>query len=320
MSSTRSLRIGLSLLLLTGVAALLAPYATSYVSTSAVVNAPLITLRAPFDGRIREASPATARPVAAHAPLGLFEGARQDQGVLAGLIAQDRAAAGAIAAIAAEEAALRALSAEIERREEQYRAQGLAANRAAQQEILARIRASNAEGQEIVARVARSRQLVQENARPPALLEQETSQLSVNQAERAALMAQLEAARIRGRGLESGLLPGTAGEDAYGRQRRDEIAMRLATLGTEAARLAAERQALAGRIAVAEAAVAAHERFVPVSGTGAVVWRASAAPGTELLAGDEILKLVDCEHRFIEVTVAERHFGTIAPAPAPSCG
>jgi hypothetical protein len=58
------LRIVLAVGFIAATVVVLAPYAVSDVSKSAIVNAPLITIKAPFDGIISDASPGRSTAVA----------------------------------------------------------------------------------------------------------------------------------------------------------------------------------------------------------------------------------------------------------------
>lgn len=313
----RNLRLGVCLLLIGGVVSVLAPYATSYVSTSAVVNAPLVALRAPFDGRVGAASPPVATPVTAAEALGLVLGERQDRSELAALRAQAASDAAMIAAIGQESAALSTLSADLAAREAAFRAQVLDANMALQQQIAAELRANRAETVAIALRVRRSRSLAAEGTRPPATLEAELAELAAARAQTARLAALLRDARIERQGVEAGVVPRKSGNsNDYNRQRQDEIAMRLATLATESTRLTVEQGGLADRIAVSEARLDAQGRFDARAAANGVVWHASPPEGAAVLTGDAFLTLLDCDRRFVEVTVPERHFESIRPGAA----
>ena len=319
MSANRNLRVGISLLLLAGVASTLFPYATSYVSTSAVVNAPLITIRAPFDGRLVDPLPRIATPVAQGEPLVALRSERQDLREGTDLRARAMEIDGSIAALRQEMAVLDDLDGSLASREAQFRVQVLAANMALQKQILARLQANRAHGVEISSRLRRSRTLAAGGAVPAATLADEEAELGVNRAEGRQLAALLEDARIERQGIEAGVVPRMSGTpNDYQRQRRDEIAMRRAALASEVARLEAEREGLVLRQAGVEEREAAHRLFEAVAPTAGVVWQVGVTSGAEVLTGSEVIRLLDCRQRFLVVTVPERHFESIRPGAAAS--
>ncbi len=53
--------------------------------------------------------------------------------------------------------------------------------------------------------------------------------------------------------------------------------------------------------------------FEPRAASTGVVWRAAPAAGTSVASGDALVELLDCERRFVEVSLSGRHFENIAP-------
>lgn len=319
MNLNRNLRVCVALLLLAGVASTLLPYATSYVATSAVVNAPLVSLRAPFDGRMLAGPPRFATPVRPGDILGRVRNERQDLRDGADLQARGIEIVRAIAALRQEIASLAELDADLAGREARFRAQVLDANLVLQRQILASLRANRARGVEIALRLRRSRTLASGGAVAAATLDGEGAELAVNRAETSRLAALLEDARLERRGIEAGVVPRLSGNsNDYQRQRRDEIAMRRAGLAAELTRLSAQQEGLGLRQATAGQREAALRDFAALAPMAGVVWQTGPAVGTEILAGAEVVKVLDCGRRFLEVTVPERYFESIRPGTAAS--
>jgi multidrug resistance efflux pump len=130
------------------------------------------------------------------------------------------------------------------------------------------------------------------------------------------LVAQLEAERERIThdiaAVAVGLLPATGSEDgSYASQRRDEIAIRRADLRARLAVVSAKAASLKAEL---EARSAEHERlarFEPVSERGAIIWSAGPPSGASVARGDEIVSLLDCTRRFMEVVTSERAIASI---------
>lgn len=124
-----------------------------------------------------------------------------------------------------------------------------------------------------------------------------------------------EEARLRQLGIDrEGISLGLLNDDNSGdpEARVQDMTLRIADLTTELARLEAERAALDIR-----ARALAADRFTPVASGNAVVQSLLARAGEEVHNGEAMMRLVDCDRRFLEVAVSERHFESIAPgAPA----
>ena len=314
MNFSRSLRLITAGTLLLAVGAIILPRVTSYVSTSAVVNAPLIIVRSPINGRIVHPSARVADSVASGAPLVRIEGDRADRSLVSELTARHRGLDAEIAALLREITTLEELSLDLRTRERRHRQHGLRWQAARMNELSAETRRAEASRQEVAQRLERTRQLVEKGGISRALLDREQAEFAAKTADVARLAAQTEAQRIDGQALQDGInLESNAGEGSYARQRLDEIAMRQADLRTRAVRAQAAFKSVEIRLADASRDLAATEVFSPASASAGVVWRASAAVGSEVLVGDEIVKIVDCDRRFIEVSVSERHFESIVP-------
>lgn len=308
MDKSRALRLGAAGILLISVGAILMPAMTSYVSTSAVVNAPLITIRSPYDGRISQESPRVASLVPAGARLVEVDGDRAARDLLTGLQAEGARWAREFEALAREQAALGSLSEALESREGRHRALGLDLQAAQAREVAADLAAARSSLREVSQRMTRTASLVDTGRAPAATLEREQVELDAITAEVDRQVARLDASRVAKKALGDGIaLDGSFGEGATARQQLDDITMRRADLATQAARAEAQVAAIGSRIAAAGA------HFGPDAAKAGVVWRASAARGSQVVAGEEVLKLVDCDRRFIEVAVSESHFESIVP-------
>lgn len=314
MNKSRALRLTTAGILLLSVGAILLPRATSYVSTSAVVNAPLITIRSPFDGRIAQASPGVARIVEAGRSVVTIDGERASRSLLSELRARRDAVASELTALEAEERTLEELERALKARETRHRSHGLRRQAAQSRELHAEIRAAQAETAEVARRLDRTRLLLEKGGATPATVEREEAELTARQAEVERLRARRDAQALDRVALQNGItISSITGDDTYARQRQDEVAIRRADLATQAARVRAELGALEVRVADARIELAERERFEATAASTGVVWRASAAAGSKVLAGEEIAKLIDCERRFVEVAVSEAHFESIVP-------
>ncbi|MBM9594206.1 HlyD family efflux transporter periplasmic adaptor subunit [Roseitranquillus sediminis] len=217
----------------------LMPHETSYVSTSAVVNAPVYVIRAPFDGLIEGASPPVAGGVAVGEELLRVSSGHRHQGRIDELSARASVVAAELEAVRAQRAAIEAL--------------------------------------------AGSPQPIAQVAAPARI-----SALGVMAAE-----------------------GGAAGESTA--EERRQIALRLIDLDARQAVLSAEAAALRQQIDSARRDAAGATVFAPEASVSGVVWSASPAQGLPVSAGDEMLRLLDCGRRFVEVILPDRHFDAMRP-------
>ncbi len=314
MFSNRFLRLTAAALLMLAVCWTLFPHATNYISTSAVVNAPLLSIKSPIDGRIEAASSGLAEAVATGQRMVLVQSGRKDRELLQELLARDHLLAAETEAKARQARELSALRAEMARREELYRSELAGWLRVHSAELRAELEAATATRQETEDRIARSRALAGEGTLALANLKQDEAELARATAAVGAAQARLEATGRELEALGQGILVQHGTSDvSYSQQRIDDIDLRLNELSAEREGLAADRAALAARIKDAERENAARESFEPIASARGVIWRASGAPGSAILTGDEIMQVVDCERRFVEVAVSERLFDAIRP-------
>ena len=300
----RVLRLGVASALVLAVGAILAPRVTSYVSTSAVVNAPTISLKSPFQGRVIRA-PAMATVIRSGDLIASIEPSIEQRKRLGELVAERDANASLLAALRTQIAQLEAQASTETDLKAQNDALSLRKQGARIDEARAEIAQAEARSREVDARAARSAKLAERGQIATAAVVTDREDLAVALHDVTRLTARLHGLQIDQEGLLAGL--SIDGDDEHG-ARLSQIDLRLEDLVTEAARIAAAEIALDTRISALET-----ERFDPVSSGNAVVQSAKARAGDEVGSGEEFLRLVDCDRRFLEVAVSERHFESITP-------
>jgi multidrug resistance efflux pump len=249
---SRIMRLSAVALLAGAAVVTLVPHATSYVSTSAMVNAPLLVVRAPFDAMVVEGSAPAAAPVLAGDPLLRLAAARPDRQALAAVRAEMDAVQAEIGALAEQMRAIAAHEADLR--------MGLAA-------------------------------------------QDPTSQRPLQ------------------RPWQAGDVPdpgGASGAGSHARQPLDATALHVYDL-------VARRDALRGRLlaledqeAILAEDLARRSTFEPTAVAAAVVRRAAPGPGEAVAAGDTLMELLDCERRFLEVSLPGHLFERIRPGDRAS--
>jgi multidrug resistance efflux pump len=280
--SVRNLRIIAAVALTGAVIWATAPYATSYVSSQAVVNAPLNTVLSPMQGYIAQRSPAAGTGVAAGAPLVVTEVEERDHRYLEDLRAR--------LVLLGENLA------------------------SAEREAEAALTAAKAARVNAAATLLRAEALVRQGHATASRADADAAAHAEAVAEVSRLNARLERVGIELAAAEAGTFVQEGWNDVpYSQQRLDEIVLKLAALGTERQRNHAEHAAIERQISIEQQLIAQRETFSPVAPSAGVIWKQSGAVGETVVPGDILVQMVNCDARFVEVTLAERHFGDIAP-------
>jgi len=310
----RNLRVVIALALGGAVVWAVAPYATSYVSSQAVVNAPLNTVLSPMQGRITHRSPPVGTGVAAGAPLVTIEVKERDRRYLEDLRARLALLGENLASAEVEAAKLAAMEETLSARIRNYSTRTLERLAAEKREAEAALAAARAARDNAAAILRRTAALVEQGHATASRIDADAAAHAEAVAEVARLGARLERVGIEVAAAQAGTYVQEGWNDVpYSQQRLDGIVLKLAALATERRRTAGERAAIERQIAVEQELIAERETFSPVAPSAGVIWKQSGAVGETVVPGDVLVQMVDCEARFVEVTLAERHFGDIAP-------
>ena len=131
-----------------------------------------------------------------------------------------------------------------------------------------------------------------------------------------AAQARVRSLRTEIRASIEGLTTGNDGLLDVSINRRDDIVVRLAALETEHARVTARHEAAERRYRSLKTEFSDQASFAPVATGRMIVWKTAVSDGTSVTRGQELARLVDCSRRFVEVSLPERLFGTIAVGDA----
>src|SRR5579859_148400 len=305
----RHLRIGLGIALLLAGASIYAPEILYTASSDAIVNARIVTISAPIEGRVATAPPTEGTVVAANAPLLTIENPALDRSRLIELESDRDKARN-------ELAGLRRLS-DVLDQELKGLEQQVAAYQAAtvsRLESVARENQAEADGLRAAATAAqheydRKRLLLNAGVVSAAVLDQvEQAALRTRaEAEHAALAAKRAAQELTS--ARTGVYVGQDRNDVpYSQQRADELRVRQAEVAAQAAALAAHLAQFDQQIATETERTSRLSSVELRAPTAGVVWRphvvASSAVGRET----ELLTLIDCSSLFVTATFSGRRF------------
>lgn len=278
-------------------------------STDAVVNAEVVTVRAPQDGQLAAGQGlAVGDRVAAGDEIARIR-ARQSGGGRGDGLALDLAIQRQlVGALSAEDGELARLERELARRAAAYRAAAGRSNGLARAEVDARLAAVEARRAQAVAERQRKQALFDKELVAPAMMDNARAAERAAEAELRAVRAERDRIDAEGAALRRGATVGGGGDDTpYAGQRRDEVRLKRAGRKVDMAQAQA-RLAELERQSAAEAARVEAVLTAPLTG---VVWRRFAAEGDAVRAGDPLLGVVDCGKLFLTAVLPKRFFAEL---------
>ena len=224
---------------------LIAPYVLNYVSRAAVINAPIISVKSPFDGVLVSPALTPATAVLPDTAVVELRASRSSRTELARLDARIATLIREEASIEREIKTLRKLDAELVSRMRDVRE--LARNVLEAQ--LDGLKGELASARERQSRLHRDADRLSKlsNVGSAAQTQADTAQSLAREArgEVARLSAEVDQVEREISGIEDDVLPGIGTEDgSYALQRQDELAIRLADLVGRKERFAAQRAGL----------------------------------------------------------------------------
>jgi multidrug resistance efflux pump len=284
-------------------------------SVEAIVNSRVVTVRAPIAGEVTDMSAglAGAAIIEAREPLLTIANMRADRARLDALddrLAERRIARTAIAAkIAATERAHDLLAREVE---------SFTASRIAQLEariavLMSEISAAGARREQAVAAAERGASLALFGAVAGAERDRLRRERTV--AEQAAVAAhrQLDMAEVELAAARAGTFVGDSYNDRpSSAQRRDELKLRIEDLVADLAAAEAEISSLERRIVeenVRHRNLAQASVSLPVAGR---VFEVMTAPGEQVRAGQDLLKILDCSGAVVTANVTEAVYNRLS--------
>ncbi|HUI95404.1 MAG TPA: HlyD family efflux transporter periplasmic adaptor subunit [Xanthobacteraceae bacterium] len=283
-------------------------------SAEAVVNARLVTVRAPIDGQIEPASalPEIGSPVAAHAVLLRVVNPRADRGRLDDVRRLSDAVASERAGIVARLALLRAQHAALADQTRYFQEARVRELEAQAGGMESEIAAATATRVEADATLARTAALAQSGAQTRVALDRAQRDDRVAAQAETTLRRRLTAVQIELEAARQGKFVGDSYNDRPSSSAHaDEVALRIAELEADLrirderlARLAASEREEAARYAQASAAALA----APVSGN---LWEMLTTPGEDVRAGREVLRILDCSHMLVTAVVSEKTYASL---------
>ena len=301
------LSLGVALIALAGV--LIVPRATSYTAEDAIVQGRTAMLSTPIEGTVAALPLAQGDSVAAGTALASVANSRLDRSFLNELRTERDSLLRRIDALAQQSAGLGDLQNDLNGRADQLKnatARALSRETAARQ---ADLRAVQADLKAARLALARTETLAAKQLTPVSKLDADRARVAVLQAEAERIQAELELLAEEQRQAAAGIFVADGRYGApYAEIRRDEIAITRLDI---AARVSEQET----RVAQIERQIAEEERRLAKAGSAqivsphdGVVWRVLAAPGSDLVIGQDVAEVLDCRTTFLEVLVSETRY------------
>ncbi len=312
--NTRFARICVGLALLATCVIVLLPGFTGYTSLDGTVNARFALVSAPIEGVVSDTPPKVGTALPENTDVFFIANDRISRTAEAQLDADLGATKERLQALQAQAKDLSALKTDLVNRLKEYQQASIAG---IQQEIIVRqqrIATAQANKTSAEADLIRKQTLGATGVVAGSSVEQAraasvsaTSEQTIAKAELERFQRQLEA-------LKRGTFVGEGRNDVpYSQQRTDEVTIQLANVDaqirTEKARIQQlNRQLLLERARNDRLSFAAVQ--VPFRG---VIWRNNVVAGSNVVVGNELMRLLDCRELFVDILVDEVDYDRIKP-------
>lgn len=307
------LRVLTVTVLLIVIALSLFPRVVSHISTSAVVNAPVLIIRSPVEGLMEGYEFAVGSSISQGQDIAVLRESGTDEIQRTNLEARLAIVEAAVTAVEKRIIDVEEIQHSLKTRHRIYREWHTAVLEREVEEIEAQLRGALARASALEKAVKRASDLHARQMIADTELLESSTQL-VEQEERVSeIEARLGARRLMLSAMRDDTLAGTAGTNtAYTMQRQDEVGLELARLRDELRDHKAERDALQTQLADVLAIYERDNRITLSSPIHGFVWRSAAFNGRPVLPGDEIIEILDCNARYLEAFLPEGLMGTIA--------
>lgn len=312
--SVQFLRISAAFVLLGAAAFSVAPSFTSYVSLSAIVNARIVSVEAPFDGVIETPSKGVVQRIREGEEIFSLENNRYYGSEIRSLNSNLEAVEGEISGLKTQKASLEALRLDLLKRKDAQmsarmkwfdqrlleavavveKAQSLAATK---KEKMDRIVSLATRGM-----TPKIEQIDAESEYQSALSDLENAKATLKRLE-----------------VERETMDAHFGVDLSSNDmeqimyRLDEIVVRESDIDARLLQLEARRSGLVTEIKGLSSEIEEQNSFTPLSTVSGVIWEASQRSQSTVIKGQSVVQILDCGLRFVEVELPERYFENVHP-------
>ena len=283
------------------------------MSTDAVINAEVVTLRALVDGQLMMASGiAVGERVAVGQELARIRPLRAETSRLDGLRLELAAQKRLVSALAEEQSTLSALDRDLSRRGNAYRTAALAQQKLAKIEAEAHARAATAMQAKAAAELARKRILFDKDLLARPALDSAAAQLRAATAEAEAARADVARQAAEQNAIGQGALVAGGHDDSPSASHsRDEIRIKRAEHRVDSAQAEIRVAELSRQYQAEEDQSTRLSQAAVIAPIDGVVWQRLATEGDTLRSGDPVAGLLDCGALFLTAVLPKRFFAEI---------
>jgi multidrug efflux pump subunit AcrA (membrane-fusion protein) len=283
-----------------------------FSSIEAVVNARLVSLRAPIDGRIEDFAPTIGTAVPKGRLMLHISNSRADRGRLDDLRRLVEQTEGERPPIVKRLARLREIHEEVSQQARAFQAGRIRELEERVEDLKAQVSATEASESEAASTLARTKTLAASGYQTNVAVERAERDAKVASHTQKSLNHRLFASEVELEAARRGEYVGDSYNDRPSSlQHADEISVRLAEaeadLSSRDDRLAKLRAAFDGETA----RYSEMSNAVLMSPIDGQVWEVLVAPGEEVRKGQDLMRLLDCSGAIVTVTVRESVFNQL---------
>ncbi len=282
-------------------------------STQAIINARLITLRAPIEGQIGPlGAVSVGTTVQPGAALVGITNPRAERGRLDDLRRLVDEVETEIKTLVDRRRGLEALREGLSAQTQAFRAARMDQLDARIAEARSDIAAGEAKRQEADQALARARSLDAAGSGTRVTLEKAQRDATVAEQTLAALRHRLSALEVERSALRDGIFVGDSYNDRpQSLQRADEIALRLNEITAEISHRSDRVAHLRSELAGEQDRYAARAAATLVSPVGGSIWEVMTAPGETVVRGQDLMRVLDCTGLVVTATVGETAYNQL---------
>ncbi|CAA7621921.1 HlyD family secretion protein [Magnetospirillum sp. SS-4] len=293
---------------------LVVPPLLNTISIDAVVNARIVVLRSPIEGKVEQGVAPVGAEVMAGQKMVTILNDRQDASFSGELKTERESLTRRISALDEQSAALNAMLADLDARASAYRNSTRIRASGRLNEAEAGLKGVQAQAEEAASRVRRHRMLAEKGFIATARVEESEAAHRLAAAEVDRHKSEVARMRDELRSIDGNVFLGDGQNDVpYSRQRMDEVRLRLQEIAARRDEYATRVEAIDRQITVETDRLRYQASFTQPSPISGVVWRSFVTPGTDVVIGTELMEVLDCSNLFLDVSLAERHFDSIRP-------
>ncbi|MBX3453423.1 HlyD family efflux transporter periplasmic adaptor subunit [Ferrovibrio sp.] len=303
----RPLRIALGVFLLAVFAYTLLPGTITGGAQSGRINADLITLRAPIDGRVSFGQARVGERVTAGQSLATLTSPPDRDVRLADLEAQLKALNERLAGIDAQQQALAPILSRLETENRGFQTAVIASLDAQVAQAVARVRRSEAAIALAEAQLKRIQPLAASSFASTAELDQRQANAAMSRADLVAEQKALERLRKEREAAQQGIYLNDSYNNApYSQQRRDDVELQRLTLATRRADAEAEIAQVQRQVDSERRRRMQVDGAVMQAPMAGILWRQLESEDATIGTSTPLLQIVDCRRLFFEVIVERR--------------